>query len=61
MNETEGEKHLQQILMPVDLIEEVIRIIENNMTGPALYKLSVINELKSALLDGLASETHEQN
>jgi len=52
---------MKQILMPVDLIEEVIRIIEGNMTGPALYKLSVINELKSALLDGLASEANEQD
>jgi len=57
----QGEEHMKQILMPVDLIEEVIRIIEGNMTGPALYKLSVINELKSALLDGLASEANEQD
>jgi hypothetical protein len=52
---------LKQILMPVDLIEEVIRIIENNMTGSALYKLSVINELKSALLDGLNEQKKGNN
>jgi len=44
---------MKQILMPVELIEEVIKIIEGNMCGPALYRLSVIKELKKALLEGL--------
>ena len=49
----QGEEHMKQILMPVELIEEVIKIIEGNMCGPALYRLSVIKELKKALLEGL--------
>jgi hypothetical protein len=47
---------MKQILMNVELIKEVIKIIEDNMCGPALYKLSVLKELKSALLDGIEKE-----
>ena len=42
-----------QILMSVDVIREVIHIIEQNMDCPVAYRLSVVSELKKALLDGL--------
>ena len=42
-----------QILMSVDVIREVIHIIEQNMDCPVEYRLSVVSELKKALLDGL--------
>jgi hypothetical protein len=42
-----------QILMSVDVIREVIHIIEKNMDCPLVYRLSVISELKKALLEGL--------
>jgi hypothetical protein len=50
---------MKQILMSVDLIKDVIKIIESNYEAPALYKLSVINELKSALLDGINVQEQE--
>jgi hypothetical protein len=39
--------------MSVDVIREVIHIIEKNMDCPLAYRLSVISELKKALLEGL--------
>ena len=45
-----------QILMSVDVIREVIYIIEQNMDCPLAYRLSVISELKKALLEGLPRE-----
>ena len=45
-----------QILMSVDVIREVINIIEQNMDCPLAYRLSVISELKKALLEGLPRE-----
>jgi len=42
-----------KILMSVDVIKDVINIIEKNMSCPLAYKMSVISELKKALLEGL--------
>jgi len=47
---------MKQILMPIELIEEVIDIIEKNMDTPLKYRLAVISELKKALLEGLPKQ-----